>query len=50
VLEWSASDGWVVDSAVLGMDRVTNTAICAACGYPTVRPGLCALCQQYPGL
>jgi hypothetical protein len=45
VNERSASDGLVVDSAVRGADRVPNTAICPACGYPKVGPGLCASCR-----
>jgi hypothetical protein len=47
VEEWSASDGLVVDFAVPGADRVTETAICPACGYPAFGPGLCASCRQY---
>jgi hypothetical protein len=47
VEERSASDGLVVDSAMRGADRVTETAICPACGYPAVGPNLCASCRQY---
>jgi hypothetical protein len=27
------------------VDRETITAICPACGYPTINPGLCAYCR-----
>ncbi|MFS0897518.1 hypothetical protein [Mycolicibacterium litorale] len=26
------------------------TAICSACGYPTMQPGLCAYCRPVPML
>jgi hypothetical protein len=26
-------------------DQVMSAAVCPACGYPTVRPELCAACQ-----
>ena len=29
-------------------DQVSITAICPACGYPTVRPDLCASCRPEP--
>jgi rubrerythrin len=36
----------VVDSfTVRGDYWMTHTAICPACGYPTVGPGVCASCR-----
>lgn len=29
-------------------DQVRVTAICPACGYPTVSPDLCASCRPVP--
>ena len=31
--------------ALVDADQVDITAICPACGYPTVRPDLCAACR-----
>jgi rubrerythrin len=46
VNELAVSEGSVVEnSAARGLDWMTHTAICPACGYPTVGPDLCASCR-----
>jgi hypothetical protein len=44
--DWRVSEGSVVDNwTVRGEDWLLNTAICPACGYPKVGPGLCECCR-----
>jgi hypothetical protein len=47
----SASAGSVPErSAARGADGVTITAICPACGYPRLGPGVCAYWLPVPTL